>query len=98
MITNSRPMPPAIRPAVRYSRPNWALTFTDSARSKASGRAPNFSELARAAAEAWVNEPEISVPGVVIGPLILGAEITCPSNTMAVRVPVCVAVYDDQVE
>ena len=40
----------------------------------------------------WVKEPEISVPGVVIGPLILGAEITCPSSTIAVRVPVCVAV------
>ena len=45
-----------------------------------------------------MNDPEISVPGVVIGPLILGAEITWPSSVIAVSVPVCDAVYDDQVE
>src|SRR6478672_1046845 len=97
MITSSNPIPPAIRPALRYSRPSSALTFTDSARSKASGRAPNFNELASAEADAWVNDPEISVVGVVIGPLIRGAEMTWPSSVIAVRVPVFAAVYDDQV-
>ena len=71
--------------------PSSALTFTDSARSKASGSAPNFSELASAAAVLGERTGDLGV-GVVIGPLIRGAEITWPSRVIAVRVPMLAAV------
>ena len=57
MTTSSSPIPPAMRPAFRYSRPSWALTLTDSARSKASGRAPNFSEFASGRADCLGERP-----------------------------------------
>src|SRR6478672_2007726 len=78
-------MMPATMPACSWSPPRVAETLLTSETSKASGRAPYLSTLASSVALFWLKLPEIWAWPPGIASLTDGAEIDCPSSTMAKR-------------
>ena len=80
------PIAPAIRPARSCSDPSVAEIVRASDWVKVSGRAPNFSELARLVAPSWVNPPSIWVVPEMRA-LMLGAVRIRWSSTNATCLP-----------
>src|SRR3954454_1511464 len=85
-------MAPAIRPASSEASPRGGDTVCASDGSNDSGSEPYLSTPANCWALGWLNCPEISVVPK-IGPLMVGAETTCPSSTNAAALPTLAEVY-----
>src|SRR3954462_15512527 len=72
-----------MRPACRDSLPRVGLTVSSCCLVSSTGRAPSFSTSARSLASCSVNEPEIWPRPFGICSLIVGADSTWRSSTMA---------------
>src|SRR3546814_6321043 len=80
-------MMPAITPFSIESAPSSGLTVRSSTTVIFTGSAPERSEMASALALATEKLPEICALPPRIGSLIDGADSTCPSSTIAKRLP-----------
>src|SRR6185312_6064197 len=83
MTTRMRPMRPASSPLCSWVLPRVAEIWFLLCTWKPIGSAPNFSWSARVFAVAWVKFPVICGLPLVITALVVGAEITWPSSTIA---------------
>ena len=82
-------MAPASRPASSWLPASDGPTVsTGGLGSKAIGSAPNFRLVARPVASDSEKSPLISARPLVMTPFMVGAEMTCPSRTMANCLPV----------